>query len=239
MLNYIKADLYRTSTRVSFYVWLLALIALPMLIIVGTRTVYASETVVSVVPSVVYLIFALIALVVSDYSFREDMQHGLYKNDTTSGVSRTGIYMAKFLTGVLLMAVMWVFCSASCILAAGFGHGWTAGMTLLKNMASLTTLVWFVQTIMYLSLFQAIGTVVKNTVALLGICILISALFTNVGGILGDALPGIVDFFNTTDATGSFGNSLTVNFLKSLIMPTVGTGLLLLIGNMIFGRKEL
>jgi hypothetical protein len=239
MLNYMKADLYRTATRISFYIWLLALTALPVLAIAGAKTAYAPEMIIAVTPSIVYVALSLVALIVSDYAFREDMQLGLYKNDTTSGVSRTGIYVAKFLTGVLLMAGMWLCCSASCILTAGFSFGWSRGIVLLGNMTSMTVLVWFLQTIMCLSLLQAISVLVKKTAALLGICVLISAVLTNAGNVVSSIFPGVANFFNVGGIPDSLGNPSFAASLKFLTMPVIGIALLLFIGNMLFGRKEL
>jgi hypothetical protein len=234
-----KADLYRTTTRISFYIWLLALTALPVLAITGAKTAYAPEAILSVTPSIVYVTFSLVALVVSGYTFREDMQLGLYKNDTTSGASRTGIYVAKFLTGALLMAGMWLCCSASCFLAAGFNFGWSSATVLLENMTSMTALVWFLQTLMYLALFQAIGVVVKKTAVLLVVCVLISAVFTNAENVLNSVAPGVANLFTAESISDSLGGLSSAASLKFLAVPVIGIALLLVIGALLFGRKEL
>lgn len=51
--------------------------------------------------------------------FREDMQLGMLKNDTTSGISREKLFTAKYLTGVFMEAVLWVACSACTVIACG------------------------------------------------------------------------------------------------------------------------
>jgi ABC-type transport system involved in cytochrome c biogenesis permease component len=238
MLNYIKTDLFRTLTRVSFCVQLLALIALPAIIITGVKAAYPPEMVTSITPGIVYMAFSLVALLVSDYTFREDMQLGLYKNDTTNGVSRAGIYMAKFMAGALLMAAMWLSCSAACVLATGANYGWDNGAALFANMASMTALSWFLQTLLFLALFQALGVVIKKTVALLGVCVLASAAVTHAGNVLSSALPGIADFLNM-DVSDAFGDLPVAVLLKSLVITMAGIALLLLAGSALFGRKEL
>jgi hypothetical protein len=195
--------------------------------------------VVNVTPGVVYAAFCLMALVVTEVTFREDMQLGLYKNDVTSGVSRTGLYLAKLLTGALLMAGMWLLCSLSCVLSAGFGYGFDYGPALLRNMSSPMNWLWFVWTLMYMALFQAVGVVVKKTVALLVVCVALNAVVVGAGDVARSVAPDIANLFELfARDTGPYDSSF-LGYMKLFIAPVTGIVLFTVAGEMLFRRKEL
>ncbi|MFF2910643.1 hypothetical protein [Paenibacillus sp. NPDC057934] len=239
MLNYCKADLYRIGTRLSFLVWCFILIAVPALLIIGVSSHYAPSIVVHVVPGIMYVAFFFITLIITEYTFREDMQLGLYKNDTTSGITRTTIFISKYFSGLLLLLLMWILCSASTMASVFYSFGTADGSTLLQEMVSTTMISYFLSIAAYLALFQMLSVLIQKTASLILVCILSSTVLSNISHLLGSTFPGfsrVLTFLNPVAENSA--PSVTLQIVM-LTIPVVCVLVLLGIGSFLFRKKEL
>ncbi|MDR0380884.1 MAG: hypothetical protein LBH86_02640 [Oscillospiraceae bacterium] len=245
MLNYIKADLYRIMTRPTFYIWPLLLAALPAAMIAGAGGMYPAGVILAAIPALVYAAFCLMALILTEHTFREDMQLGLYKNDMAGGASRSAVYIAKLITGILLLALLWAVCSLSCIVSASYWLGGDSGLSLLKDMASLQAASLFLRVNVFLAVFQAISIVFKKTSALILVYIAISAAMAYAMKWLGAAWPGLAGFIKHIAGFGAYGNfgaaagaPHAAGGVALLLAPAACIIVLAAIGSMMFEKKE-
>ncbi|MFC3745225.1 hypothetical protein [Paenibacillus sp. GCM10012306] len=239
MLNYCKADLYRIGTRFSFLVWCFVLIAVPALLIIGVGSHYAPSIVVRIVPSLMYAAFFFITLIITEYTFREDMQLGLYKNDTTSGITRMTIFISKYFSGLLLLLLMWILCSASVLASVFYSFGAADGNTMLQEMGSTTMISNFLSIAAYLALFQMLSVLIQKTASLILVCILCSTIFSNVSNMLSSTFPGlskVLAYLNPVAENSA--PSVTLQIVM-LIIPVVCVVVLLGVGSFLFRKKEL
>jgi ABC-type transport system involved in multi-copper enzyme maturation permease subunit len=238
MINYIKADLYRIMTRRSFYIWSFAFIVIPAVLLIPASGIYPVETLLAVIPNLIYVVFCMMTLIVTEYTFRDDMQRGVYKNDTTNGVSRTVIYLAKLLGGVLLTAIWWIVSSLSCVVSLTCNVGAEHGFALLENMMSLRMISLFLWAIVFLSLFQTISVVFQRTSALIIVYGAIIAVITNAKELLRAFLPGLAGILDDSDAVAVMGDLSGFDASGLPVLPVLcilGTAV---IGSALFRRKE-
>ncbi|OBZ19348.1 hypothetical protein A8L34_07515 [Bacillus sp. FJAT-27264] len=239
MLNYCKADLYRIGTRFSFVLWCFVLIAVPALLIIGVGSHYAPSIVVQIVPGIMYAAFFFITLIITEFTFREDMQLGLYKNDTTSGITRTTIFISKYFSGLLLLLLMWILCSASAVASVFYSFGTADGNTLLQEMVSTTMISYFLSIAAYLALFQMLSVLIQKTASLILVCILCSTVLSNISHMLGSASPGFSKVLTSLNpAVENSAPSVTIQIVM-LTIPVICILMLLLIGSFLFRKKEL
>jgi hypothetical protein len=238
MINYIKADLYRIMTRRSFHIWSFAFIVIPAVLLIPASGIYPVGTLLAVIPNLIYVVFCMMTLIVTEYTFRDDMQRGLYKNDTTNGVSRIAIYLAKLLSGVLLTALWWVVCSLSCAASVVYSFGAERGFALLESMTSLRMISLFLWTIVFLSLFQTISVVFQRTSALIIVYGAIIAVITNATELLRAFLPGLAKIIDGSATVAVMGGLSGFGASGLPVLPVLcilGTAV---IGGALFGRKE-
>lgn len=230
MLNYIKADFYRLATKPSAWIWTLLLFFVPPFMIVGAGTQYEPEKIMSVVPTCIYLTFILVALMLNESVFGEEKRLGLYKNDTTSGISRTRLFLAKFLTGALLEIGLWLICSAGCVGALVYVAGAEQFLKCIGVMFSLQSVQWLLMIVFYTAVFQTIRVLVNKPSMLILVYGLISTAFTQVTDLIKKAIPQI----DTLLATGNG----VVQTVFMLVLPIMGIAACLGIGSMLFQKSE-
>jgi hypothetical protein len=239
MLNYCRADLYRIGTRFSFLVWCFILIAVPALLIIGVGSHYAASIVVQIVPGLMYVAFFLITLIITEYTFREDMLLGLYKNDTTSGITRTTIFISKYFSGVLLLLLMWVLCSASTVASIFYSFGTADGSSLLQEMVSTTMISYFLNIAAFLTLFQMLSVLIQKTASLILVCILCSTVLSNISHMLGSNFPGLSKVLASLNPVVENSSPSVTLQIVMLTIPMVSIVILLMIGSFLFRKKEL
>lgn len=232
MLNYIRADLYRIFSRP--FSWLVCLIIsiLPALAVLGVGENYSTEQVMLGVQVGIYILFIFLSLLLNEYTFREDMQLGMMKNDTTSGVSRGRLFTSKYLTGVLIEVVLWGFCSTCAVLASGYIFGMDHMVSYIGGIFSLQAVSWILTNLLLLALFQVISIYVKKTSGLILVCLIISAFISNFENLLAQAVPGAESAFLLVPGYSG------AQAASALAVPFIGIVILLAVGCFLFQRSE-
>ena len=151
MLNYIRSDLYRLANRISSWIWVAVFLVLPPLLIVGAGSQYDVEKIMTGVSVAIYLLLILAALMLTENVFGEEKRLGLYKNDTTSGISRTKIFISKFLTSAMLEVGLWSLCSVICSFALTKVAGIEEIGRCFTAMFSLQAVWWLLLSVLYRS----------------------------------------------------------------------------------------
>lgn len=235
MLNYIRADLYRILSRPLPWLWFLIAAGSPALAVLGMGKQYELAQVLLGVQVGIYIVFIFLSLILNEYTFREDMQLGMLKNDTTSGISRGKLFMAKYLTGVFMEAVLWVVCSVCAVIACGHIFGMAYILSYWKTLFSVQTVSWLFNNLLFLALFQVISIFVKKTSGLILVCLIVSTFVSRLGTLLGEALPGTEQAFTLLVTTGQPTVFQTVT---ALACPLAGAAALCLAGCALFRRSE-
>lgn len=231
MLNYICADLYRIFSRP--FSWLACLTAslLPALAILGVGESYGTEKVILGVQAGIYILFIFLSLLLNEFTFREDMQLGMMKNDTTSGISRGQLFTSKYLTGASIEVVLWGFCSACAVLASGSVFGMDRLVSYIEGIFSLQAVRWILTNLLLLALFQVISIYVKKTSGLILVCLIISAFISNFENPLAKVVPG-------AEATFLLAPGYSSAQAAALAAPLIGIVTLLAVGCFLFQRSE-
>ncbi|MBQ8681291.1 MAG: hypothetical protein IJ509_00040 [Bacilli bacterium] len=234
MLNYMKADLYRIFTKKSIWIWSLALIILPTLLVVGATSEYGSAMILKVLPIGIYIEFIIVSIIVSDYTFREEKELNLYKNDTTCGISKGKIFVSKYLTGILIEIVLWLLCSLFMlfICAISFGNFFEY----VKVIFSIQIVNFLLMDFFYLSLFQLLGIFIRKTSTLILMCIVISSVFENLKSAIEKVIPWVDGIFNLF-----IDQSNVINFsqvLQVITLPIILILIVVFIGSKIFENTE-
>lgn len=131
MLNYIKAELYRTFNRKYFYVFtgILAALVLSLNILVKTIGAKDNMTIIKAlgIPVMNYMLLLPVALlvIIIDMIYAEEYKNGTLKNIVSFGMSRSKFIFGKFITIIILafisdFCVLFIFWGSS---AAFFGVG--------------------------------------------------------------------------------------------------------------------
>jgi ABC-type transport system involved in multi-copper enzyme maturation permease subunit len=214
------------------------LTVIPALSIFGLREKYTATEMTGVLPGIIFVIFCVMAFILSDYTFREDSQHGMYKNDMTNGVSRTGIYLAKLLCGLILVAFLWTLCSGVCIASVTYSFSWNEGLALLQKMISAQGITMFLQTVFYLAIFQALSVVIRKTSALILTYAVLSAALSNAGDLLRSVFPRATVFLDRFDLNTITGTAPFTDFIPLLLLPVLCGAAVTVFGNILFARKE-
>lgn len=225
MINHIKADIYRIILRKGFILLTVILTALIVLAVVGFSGKFSAETVFSTYPSVSFLIYLFLSVLISDYTFREELQLKVLKNDMTTGVSRGAIYVAKYLSGIILTLGFWIVISLSTCVVAGFLMSPAGALEFFKRLVSLSQLLMMLQVFFCLGLFQLIGLFVQKTILMLLICAVLQQIVTA----LGDKIPVIQDIMDKFNS----------NSLVSFILTVIAIIVIVFNGSILFNKKEL
>lgn len=234
MLNYIKADFYRLDTRISAWIWTLVCLILPPVMIIAAGGQYEVEKIMAVIPVAVYLIFILVALMLTESVFGEDRCLGLYKNDTTSGISRTQLFLSKYLTSVLCAALLWLLCSVFCAFALTKVAGTHKIGQCFGAMFSLQSVWWLLLSLMYAAMFQAIRVLVNKTSMMILCCAVISGLFSQAMNLVQKIFPALATF--TSAANMADMNAFQI--ILWILLPLVGISVILAVGCMLFKKSE-
>lgn len=225
MLNHIKADMYRIILRKGFILLTIILTALTVLAVIGFSTKYSAERVFSTYPAVSFLIYLFLSVLISDYTFREELQLKVLKNDMSTGVSRNALYVAKYLSGVILTVGLWFVISLATGVTAGILMSPAGAFEFFKGLFSLPQLLMMLQVFFCLGLFQLIGLFVQKTILMLFICAVLQQAVTA----LGENAPVIQDIMNKFNS----------NSLVSFLLIAVGIMVIVFAGSMLFNKKEL
>jgi len=225
MLNHIKADMYRIFSQRGFILLTVILTALTVLTIIGFSSKYSVESIISVYPSVSFFIYLILSVLISDYTFREELQLKVLKNDMNTGVSRNALYAAKFLSGVILTLVIWLIISLAASAAAGIIASTTGAFEFLKGLVSMPQLLLLLQVFLCLGLFQLIGLFVQKTLLMLLICVVMQ----QVVRVLGESIPVMQDIMDKFYSGG----------LVSFLLTAFALVVIVFIGSVLFNKKEL
>lgn len=226
MLNYFKADCYRLFSGFKARLWVLALIVLPPVTIIAAKSQYELEQIRAAMPVAIYLAFIFLALSLNEFVFGEEKRHGVFKNDTTNGISRNALFLSKFFTSVFLETVLWALTSAACALALAFLSGPASMGSCLAWMFSLQALSWLLQTIFYIALFQTIRVFTNKTSVLILVCAMLSTLYTQLRDLLSQTSPALAAVMSGE------------NIAAELAVPAVGILVVLYIGCRLFRQSE-
>lgn len=240
MLNYIKSDLYRIGMQVSFYVWCAALTVVPAAY--AFTQMYdqlAATAMTRIILDIMGAAFFVFAIYITECTLREDGQYGLFKNDTTSGVSRSGIYLSKLLCGLVLMVLMWVPCSAACATVMAVCYTAGDGVAFLQGIFGLQGLVLLVRSAFYLALFQALSVVIKKTSMLILACIAASMVLSGAIGLIGVAIPQLPELQDRFGFGAVMANATGIDCIPVLFLMLLGGVAVTAFGNALFARKEL
>lgn len=225
MLNHIKADMYRIILRKGFILLTAILTALTVLAVAGFSSRYSAQRVFSVYPSVSFFIYLFLSVLISDYTFREELQLKVLKNDMTTGVSRNTLYAAKYLSGIVLTVGLWLVISLATGAAAVVITSPAGAFEFFKGLFSLPQLLMLLQVFFCLGLFQLIGLFVQKTVLMLLICVVLQ----QVVRALGENIPPVQEFLN------KFNSGSPVSFILTVLAIAV----IVFSGSMLFTKKEL
>lgn len=234
MLNYIKADLYRIFTKKSIWIWSLALIIVPTLLVVGAISEYGSVMILKVLPIGIYVEFIIVSIIVSDYTFREEKELNLYKNDTTCGISKGKMFVTKYLTGVLIEIILWLLCSLLMLFVCAISFG--NFFEYLKVIFSIQIVNFLLMDFFYLSLFQLLGIFIRKTSTLILMCIVISSVFENFKSAIVKVIPWFDGKFNLFIDQGNIINFSGI--LQIIILPILFILILVFVGSKIFENTE-
>ena len=236
MLNYIRADLYRIFSRPVSWLVCLSAAAFPALAVLGVGEQYSMEQVLVGLQVGIYMLFLFLGLLLNEYTFREDMQLGMMKNDTTSGVSRFELYTAKYFSGMMIEVFLWVICSVASAIACSQVFGMKVILDCFGAVFSVQAISWLLNNLLLLALFQVISIFVKKTSALVLASLAISAMVGNLGTVLGKVIPGAEQMFTLFATTGQ---PTIFQAAVALGAPIVGIVALLLVGCALFQNSEL
>lgn len=240
MLNYVKADLYRIGTQVSFYVWCAALTVVPAAYAFAQMyDQFPATAMTRVILDIMGAAFVVFAVFITECTLREDGQYGLFKNDTTSGVSRAGIYLSKLVCGLVLMALAWVPCSAACATVMAVCNTAGDGVAFLQGIFGLQGLLLLVRSAFYLALFQALSVVIEKTSLLILACIAASMVLSGAGRLLGVAISHLPELQNRFGFDAVMGNAAGIDCIPVLLLMLLGGVAVTVFGNALFARKEL
>ena len=234
MLNYMRADCYRVFSKKSAWIWTLILLVVPPLMIVGASSQYETEMIISVIPTVIYFLFFVVSLSLTENIFGEDKRLGLFKNDTTSGISRTELFVSKFLTGAFAEIGLWAVCSIACAVALAYISGFEYVGSCFLQLFSIQSIWWLLLNIFYLIFFQAIRTLVNKTSVLILVCSVINTVFSQMVDLVKKAFPIFGSFMN-------MANIATMEILPIVTMFSVlliGIIAMLIVGCYLFRRSE-
>ena len=124
MLNYLKGEFYKVFHRKSFYVFtgVISLLAIATNVLscfyggLGQAEIFDQI----LLMGLYYLVLpAYLVLLFTDWISGEESKNGTMKNAVSMGVSRSTIYISKFLVALAVS-----FLSAAAILLALYGSGW-------------------------------------------------------------------------------------------------------------------
>jgi len=225
MLNHIKADMYRIIFRKGFIMLSVILTALTVLAIISFSSKYSMDSITLVYSSVSFFIYMILSVLISDYTFREELHLKVLKNDMTTGVSRSALYIAKYVSGILLTIGFWVVISLSASIAVGVIKSPAEAFEFFKGFFSLSQLLMILQVLLFLGLFQLIGLYVQKTILMLLIC----AVLQQVVRSLGDSVPVMQDLINQFNS----------NDLSSFMLTSIAVVVIVFSGSVLFNKKEL
>lgn len=132
MLNYIKAELYRTFNRKYFYFFIGILAVLAMSLLIFLKIVDAKNNIslidamgMSVTNYMMMLPVGLLVMLI-DMIYTEEYKNGTLKNTVAFGMSRSKLIFGKFITIIILafitdIVVKFVFWTGSALIF-GIGH---------------------------------------------------------------------------------------------------------------------
>ena len=189
MLNYFRADCYRLFCGAKAWLRVLVLIALPPAAIIAAKSQYTLEQIRAAAPAAIYLAFILLALSLNEFVFGEEKRHGVFKNDTTNGISRSALFLTKFFTSVFLETALWVLASAACALALAYLSGTASIGRCFAQMFSCQALLWLVQTIFYIALFQTIRAFADRISVLILVCAMLGTIYARLRDLILWASP--------------------------------------------------
>lgn len=241
MMNYIKADLYRIGTQVSFYVWCLASVVVLAFSVFATHNQFTATAMMGFGLGFTFLgLFIFIfAIFITEHTLRTESQYGLFKNDTTSGVSRTGIYLSKLMCGFILMVLMWVLYSVACAAVVAFNFTLSEGFAFLQKAFGLQGMLVLLKASLYLALFQALSVVIKTTPILVLVYFVVSMILSSLGSILGNVIPQLSEVLNCFDFGTAIENTSFIDYIPALLLMLLGGVAVTVFGNILFARKEL
>lgn len=233
MLNYIRADLYRMFGKMGMLVWCLIFVGVIPLFVFGACGSYSMEQVMAGAEVSISIIFMIAALVFSEYTFREDKQLGMFKNDTTSGISRSQLFLAKYMTGAFLMILLWLLCSGltGLVMVKGFSTGNVTDIV--QAIFSLRTAGGLLTNLMYLALFQTISIFVEKTSVLLLVCVILSTFLSNIGRLLESVLPKMEWSLSLAGTAGT-----PLQMAAAILFPLLGIVIILAVGCGLFQKSE-
>lgn len=172
----------------------------------------------------IYLIFLLLTLFLNESIFREDLQLGILKNDTTNGLSRERLFLVKYLTGVSVEVLLWLLCTGCAVLALGrdLGLSLCAG-----RLFSVRAAAFLLLELLILALLQVISIYVRKTSQLILACLAVSTTVNT----LPQAIPGAALLLTADAPTLPQAAAL-------LAAEAAGIGVLCLTGCLLFRRIE-
>lgn len=132
MLNYIKAELYRTFNRKYFYFFIGILAVLAMSLLIFLKIVDAKNNIslidamgMSVTNYMMMLPVGLLVMLI-DMIYTEEYKNGTLKNTVAFGMSKSKLIFGKFITIIILAFITEIFVTfvfwASSALIFGIGH---------------------------------------------------------------------------------------------------------------------
>ena len=248
MLNYIKSELYRTKYRKNSYIFILICSILAILGSVGLLRMREYEHFyMDIVIEMCIQAFSIIyffTLLIVDNVFSEEYKHHTLKNTVASGISRSKIYLGKFITEIIYaiisftIIVLVLLLSSYLILGADVGIG-----NILKDFG-LRIVMAFPIWVAGISIANCLAFIVKNNTFFAVCFMLLMFVPSKTIAIVSLFKPWVAKLTNWLPST--YVSDLIVNngFSVELLGKCYGIAILyiilsIVIGMSIFNRREI
>ena len=244
MLNLVKAELYKYSKRSFIYKLLIALIGLIALMMLGIDFFDGQGITREIIIGSFGMTFNFILMIVMVFAvvFLDDYREGTYKNIIVSNLTRTEIYLGKFIAQIILAFICMIICIIALIIALMFLPSDGMSISLLSNIINR----FFCSIPLYIS-----GISIANLLAITikrGIIYLIYYLVIgNIGSIVWIMETFVWKKFNIlnnillTTLLSNVGsiNTSNITLLFSVLGGIIYTVIFTSIGIFIFNRQEI
>lgn len=244
MLNLVKAELYKYSKRSFIYKLLIALIGLIALMMLGIDLFDGQGITREIIIGSFGMTFNFILMIVMVFAvvFLDDYREGTYKNIIVSNLTRTEIYLGKFIAQIILAFICMIICIIALIIALMFLPSDGMSLSLLSNIIKrfLCSIPVYIAGI---SIANLLAITIKRGIIYLIYYLVIG----NIGGIVWIMETFVWKKFNIlnnillTTLLSNVGsiNTSNITLLFSVLGGIIYTVIFASIGIFIFNRQEI
>lgn len=248
LLNYIKADIYKTLNRKYMYVFLGVMLLLALTFNVALRvyqfrfsSVYeVMDISLGLLIAPMFLVIMMVDVVIAD----QIVQH-TYKNVVAFGASRVKLYLANVITSIIIAIVLAIIILAvflgSAVLLLQPGDGLTAGFVcdyFLRIGAAMLVYIACIAIGSLLAIVLKNNTVFAFTYA--GCFLFISGIIKLLATYVSDKFSVLSKILLTTQVYNLIGKTVSgYQLLSAVFAGIIYTIIFIIIGVIVFKRQEI